>query len=543
MLLDVHSDMFEEARGEISAYAELEKSPEHMHTYRINPLSLWNAASAGWGSAAVESSLERWSRFAVPDNVIAQIQDILNRWGKLRLRPMEGKNSATPKLRLETDDTQIFEELRARKSLQKWLTSDGESFLVQLINRGTVKSELIRIGYPVLDLVPFKEGEPLEISLRKFTTDGKPLVIRDYQKNAMRSFIGTRKPGTGFGTIVMPCGSGKTMVGMSVMAELGMRTLILGTNVTAVHQWRNELLDKTNLEPNQIGEYTGDRKIIRPVTIATYQILAWRKQKAGPFPHFDLFRNFPWGLIIYDEVHLLPAPIFRITAELQTIRRLGLTATLIREDGAERDIFSLVGPKRFDIPWKELEASGWIAEAHCHELRINLPKESHIPYAMAGKRSRIRLAAENPRKIDITLQLVKNRSEDQILVIGQYIAQLKNIARRLNVPIITGKTPNKERERIYDRFKRGRERIIVVSKVANFAIDLPDASVAIQVSGSFGSRQEEAQRLGRILRPKKKHSWLYSLVSRGTVEEDFADNRQRFLTEQGYLYTIDIWED
>ncbi len=552
LLLDVHDDSFEESRGEISAYAELEKSPEHIHTYRISSLSLWNAAGAGWKSDQVESSLKSWSRYPVPENIITQIRDILSRWGKLRLVKMELPNSTVPGdtptdsdlwLRLEVDDPAVREELKARKAMAKWLIPDIDGFLVRLVDRGTVKAELIHIGFPIVDLAPLKDGDPLEFSLREISLDGKPFLIRDYQANAVRSFIGNGEPGTGFGTVVMPCGSGKTVVGISVMAQMATHTLILTTNVAAVHQWRNELLDKTSLEPEQIAEYTGDRKEVAPVTVATYQILTWRKNKISPFPHFDLFRKHSWGLIIYDEVHLLPAPVFRVTAELQAVRRLGLTATLIREDGAERDVFSLVGPKRFDIPWKELEASGWIAEARCREIRINLPNESRIPYAIAEKRRKIRLAAENPRKIDIALQLVKNRHEDQILVIGQYISQLEEIAGRLKVPIITGKTPNAERDRIYKDFRKGNERVIVVSKVANFAIDLPDASVAIQLSGSFGSRQEEAQRLGRILRPKDRNSWFYSLVSRGTVEEDFAVNRQRFLTEQGYRYSIDIWED
>ena len=548
LLLDVHNDFFEESRGEISAYAELEKSPEHVHTYRISPLSLWNAAGAEWKSDRVESSLKRWSRYPVPENIITQIRDILSRWGKLRLVNVESQQDGTPTdsdlwLRLEVDDPAVREELKARKAMARWLIPDADGFLVRLVDRGTVKAELIHIGFPIVDLAPLKDGDPLKFSLREISLDGKPFTIRDYQASAVRSFIGTGEPGTGFGTVVMPCGSGKTVVGISAMARMATHTLILTTNVAAVHQWRNELLDKTSLEPEQIAEYTGDRKEVAPVTVATYQILTWRKDRNSPFPHFDLFRKHSWGLIIYDEVHLLPAPVFRVTAEIQAVRRLGLTATLIREDGAERDVFSLVGPKRFDIPWKELETSGWIAEAHCREIRINLPNESRIPYAIAEKRRKIRLAAENPRKIDIALQLVNNRHEDQILVIGQYISQLEEIAGRLKVPIITGKTPNAERDRIYDEFRRGKERVIVVSKVANFAIDLPDASVAIQLSGSFGSRQEEAQRLGRILRPKERYSWFYSLVSRGTVEEDFAVNRQRFLTEQGYRYTIDIWED
>ena len=568
LLLDVHDAGFDGCRGEISAFAELEKSPEHVHTYRVSPLSLWNAASAGWDSKAIVEALEHWSRFPVPLNIITQVEDTLDRWGKLRLVPHpdeflppepptedQEESSSSPKeeeetpsesrriLFLEVDEPAIAEELRSRKALAKWLFPEGDGFRVKLVDRGTVKAELIRIGFPVIDLIPMRDGEPLEITLRETMLSGDPFGVRDYQKDAVKAFTGTGEAGTGFGTVVMPCGSGKTVVGIASMANVGRRTLVLTTNVAAVHQWRNEILDKTHLQPEDLAEYTGEHKEVGPVTIATYQILTWRKGKNGPYPHFDLLRDHPWGLIVYDEVHLLPAPVFRVTAELQAIRRLGLTATLIREDGAERDVFSLVGPKRFDVPWKDLEASGWIAEARCKEIRVGLPKDARIPYAMADKRRKFRLAAENQRKLDIAVQLVANRKDDHILIIGQYIAQLEAIAKRLNVPIITGKTPNVEREAIYEAFRQGTERVIVVSKVANFAIDLPDASVAIQLSGSFGSRQEEAQRLGRILRPKKRDSWFYSLVSRGTVEEEFAANRQRFLTEQGYRYTIDIWED
>ncbi len=561
LLLDVHDPSFEAARGEISAFSELEKSPEHVHTYRISPLSLWNAAGAGWKKPAVLETLNRWSRYPVPENIITQIEDILSRWGNIRLvesdyfipRPEEessGEKTDAPKptdsdkwLRLEVDDPGVFEELRARKALSKWLVPDGGNFQVRLVDRGTVKAELIRIGFPVVDMIPLKDGEPLEIRLKDSCGNGSPFDIRDYQNNAVSAFVGTGEAGTGFGTVVMPCGSGKTIVGMAVMEKIAAHTLILTTNVAAVHQWRAELLHKTALAPEQIAEYTGEHKSVAPVTVATYQVLTWRKDKNSPFPHFDLLRAHPWGLIIYDEVHLLPAPVFRVTAEIQAIRRLGLTATLIREDGAEKDVFSLVGPKRFDVPWKQLESSGWIAQASCREIRIDLPPQSRIPYAMADKRHKVRLAAENPRKIGIAEELVKNHPDDHILVIGQYIAQLEEMAARLKAPLITGKTPNQERERIYQDFRDGKVRVIVVSKVANFAIDLPDASAAIQLSGSFGSRQEEAQRLGRILRPKQRNSRFFSLVSRGTVEEDFSANRQRFLTEQGYEYSIDIWED
>ncbi|OQX29361.1 MAG: DNA helicase [Spirochaeta sp. LUC14_002_19_P3] len=542
LLLDVHHSSFEEARGEISAYAELEKSPEHLHTYRLSSLSLWNAASAGWSGGRISTSLRRWSRYEIPESILTWTNDILSRWGKLKLiqNPAPERSDM---LLLEVSDPHISEELRNHKSLSTKIIPQGNNFILHLLNRGTVKAALIRLGFPVIDTAPLKDGEALSIELRKVCRNGCALAIRGYQRSAVQAFLGTGEPGTGFGTVVMPCGSGKTVVGMAIMAGLGRRTLILTTNTVAVHQWRDELLDKTDLEEDSIAEYTGSRKQIGSVTIATYQILTWRKDKNSPYPHFDLFRNHPWGLIIYDEVHLLPAPVFRVTAELQSVRRLGLTATLIREDGGESDVFSLVGPKRYDVPWKELEASGWIAEAQCREIRVALPDNLRLPYAMADKRRKIRIAAENPRKIDIAMQLVKNHPEDYILIIGQYISQLEDMAKRLGAPLITGKTPNARREAIYTRFRKGEDRIIVVSKVANFAIDLPDASMAIQLSGAFGSRQEEAQRLGRILRPKQRNSLFCSLVSRGTAEEDFALNRQRFLTEQGYRYTIDLWEN
>ena len=362
--------------------------------------------------------------------------------------------------------------------------------------------------------------------------------MRDYQKKAADALVGDKGPGSGFGTIVLPCGAGKTIVGMEIMARLKTSTLVVTTNISAVHQWIAELLDKTNLEEDQIGEYTGEEKEIKPVTVATYQVLTWRPDPDSPYPHFDLFRKRSWGLIIYDEVHLLPAPVFRITAELQTIRRVGLTATLIREDGCEGHVFSLVGPKRYDVPWKELESSGWIAEAECIEIRIDLPEDKEIEYAVANQRAKHRIASDNVLKRDVVKKLINLCPEDRIIVIGQYIEQLEILAQELGAPLITGKTSNAERDRIYASFRSGESRIIVVSKVANFAIDLPDASVAIQISGTFGSRQEEAQRLGRLLRPKNRKARFFTLITRGTVEEEFGMHRQKFLAEQGYDYRI-----
>ncbi|MDR1596794.1 MAG: DEAD/DEAH box helicase [Treponema sp.] len=547
LLLDVHAPKAEEARAAVMPFAELEKSPEHIHTFRITPLSLWNAASAGFTPADVAAVLDTYSRYPVPQSILAGFSDTMARYGKIRLVPadetLDQLQPLPEELLLVADDTAVLAEIGAAKSLAKLLQGCGKGFKLRLTDRGSVKRELIRMGWPVQDMAPLINGEALELNLRSTAVSGRPFILRDYQAEAARSVLGNEGPGAGYGVVVLPCGSGKTMVGMALMSLLKTNTLVLTTNVAAVHQWMDELLDKTDLTAEQVAEYTGDSKGVAPVTIATYQIITWRPSKDAEFPHFKLFRERPWGLIIYDEVHLLPAPVFRVTAELQAVRRLGLTATLIREDGAEDAVFSLVGPKRYDVPWKDLESKGWIAEALCREIRLDMPEKLKIPYAVAAPREKYRVASENPYKETIVRQLVDNHREDHILVIGQYITQLERLARLLKAPLITGKTPNMERERVYGAFKQGGVRVIVVSKVANFAIDLPDASMAIQVSGSFGSRQEEAQRLGRILRPKRRNSYFYTLVSRDTVEEDFAANRQKFLAEQGYKYAIQHWTE
>ncbi|MCL2792973.1 MAG: helicase-associated domain-containing protein [Spirochaetaceae bacterium] len=539
LLLDVHDPAFEEARSDISVFAELEKSPEHIHTYKLSSLSLWNAASAGIPPDDIIKRLEKWSKYDIPENILFRIKESVGLFGKIVLLPSDDPY----KLILKVTDTRIYNEIKAHKKIAKIIMlSDMEdnSFFLKLVDRGTVKQELINLGYPVKDEIPLKKGAHLDITFRETTLSGYSFSVRDYQKEAAFTFYGEGQPGNGFGTIVLACGSGKTVVGMNVMEIYKTNTLILTTNITAVRQWQNELLDKTNLNEEQIGEYTGVKKAIRPITIATYQILTWRPDKDSEFPHFDIFRKGDWGLIIYDEVHLLPAPVFRVTAEIQAISRLGLTATLIREDGRETDVFSLVGPKRFDCPWKTLQEKGWIAEANCFEIRTELPQNLEVPYAISDKREKFRLAAENPIKFEIVKDIIENHREDSIIIIGQYISQLKKIQQMIKVPIITGQTPNNEREKIFTAFKKGKEKIIIVSKVANFAVDLPDASVAIQISGSFGSRQEEAQRLGRILRPKEKNAYFYSIVSNNTVEEEFSSNRQKFLTEQGYKYHIEL---
>lgn len=536
LLLDVHNPLFDEARARLSAFAELEKSPEHIHTYRMTPLSLWNAASAGLPAESILETLSRYSRFPVPPAVRAYIESTVSKFGKIVLT-----DGGEGKIEIRIDDGRVRREILSQKPVARLITEEDGKLFVSLLNRGFLKQALIDIGYPAQDKAPLVDGEPLKLSLRTPTAaSGKPFRIRDYQADAVKAFYRPQTPGTGYGVVVLPCGSGKTVVGIGVLNELQCAALILTANISAVRQWKEELLDKTTLSADQIGEYSGETKEIREITVATYQILTWRSGAGEEFPHFSVFMKRNWGLIIYDEVHLLPAPVFRITAEIQAMRRLGLTATLIREDGREKDVFSLVGPKRYDVPWKDLEQSGWIASAECVEIRIALPQEDQIAYAVAGKRGKYRIASENRLKLGVMKKLAARHDGEPVIVIGQYLSQLREAAQALNAPLITGQTPTALREELYRRFKTGEVKTIVVSKVANFAIDLPDASVAVQISGSFGSRQEEAQRLGRILRPKERKAFFYSLISDGTVEETFAANRQKFLIEQGYKYSLEF---
>ena len=555
LLLDVHAPLAEECRNALIPFAELEKSPEHLHTYRLTPLSLWNAASAGFSADDAAAVLQKYARYDVPQSVVAWLKETASRFGKIKL--IEGPDIEVPvkegsdkkvlehHLYLVAESLPIFKEIAANLSVKKLLTAsiDGDgapqfSFLLKLTDRGTIKQLLLQAGWPVKDEVALIDGEPLDVSLRQTTAAGKKLEIREYQNGAARALVGDKGPGTGFGTIVLPCGAGKTIVGMTIMDLLKTSTLIITTNISAVHQWIDELLDKTTLTADQIAEYSGESKTIKQVTVATYQVLTWRPDKEGPYPHFSIFHERPWGLIIYDEVHMLPAPVFRVVADLQAVRRVGLTATLVREDGCEGYVFSLVGPKRYDVPWKELERDQWIATAECIEVRIDLPAYKEIDYAVATVREKHKIASMNPDKLPVVRKIIDQHPDDKILVIGQYLQQLDEIVEMLGCPIITGKTPTAERDKIYQEFREGKIRVLVVSKVANFAIDLPDASLAIQVSGTFGSRQEEAQRLGRILRPKERKSRFFTLITRSTVEEEFGSNRQKFLAEQGYEYKI-----
>jgi DNA excision repair protein ERCC-3 len=536
ILLEVDNPVYDQARDELIRFAELVKSPEHMHTYRITPLSLWNAASAGLTAEYILSRLTQFSRYDIPGNVSRDIIEFTNRYGKLKLI------KTGEQLQLVSDDPYLIQEIWHQKTAQTYLIKviDKNTILINPQFRGHIKQALIKLGFPVEDLAGYITGDNLDLALRTTTQTGNPFQLRHYQQEAADIFHAGGSVTGGSGVIVLPCGAGKTVVGIGIIAKLKCATLILATNVVAVRQWITEILDKTDLAPDLIGEYSGEVKQIKPITVATYQILIYRPDKESAFPHFGLFNKKNWGLIIYDEVHLLPAPVFRITAEIQARRRLGLTATLVREDSKEDDVFSLIGPKRYDVPWKELEKQGWIATAECHEIRLNLQESLRLEYAVSNSRAKFRIASENPDKFPLVKKLIAHYQNDQVLIIGQYIDQLEKLEQELKVPIITGKTPNLERERLYSLFKQGKIKLLIVSKVANFAVDLPDANIAIQISGTFGSRQEEAQRLGRILRPKTDGALahFYTIVTRDSKEQDFAANRQLFLTEQGYKYTI-----
>jgi len=539
ILVEVEHPEYEAARDSLMRFSDLVKSPEYIHTFRLSQLSLWNAAAVGLTAPEVVDSLSRLSRYPVPQNTVAFIKDTMSKFGLLRITREDGR------LVLTCTDPFVFAEItnsdKVRPFIKEVLSSDSLS--LDPMSRGAFKQTLIRMGYPCEDLAGYAEGDPLEVALRERTSQGKPFALRPYQEAAVNAFWAGGSVRGGSGVVVLPCGAGKTIVGMGAMAKASTQTLILTTNVVALRQWLSELVDKTTLGPDMVKEYSGEVKEVGPVTVTTYQILVHRRRGGEKeYPHFSLFSERNWGLIIYDEVHLLPAPVFRITADLQARRRLGLTATLVREDGREDEVFSLIGPKRFDKPWKELEEQNWIAQAHCHEVRVDLDPEDRLVYAVAGERDKYRIAATNKKKVELVQEILKRHSGDQVLVIGQYLDQLETLSKILDAPLLCGQTPVSEREALYSRFREGSLKVLVVSKVANFSIDLPDANVAIQVSGTFGSRQEEAQRLGRILRPKPQgeSATFYTLVTRNTKDQEFSQKRQLFLTEQGYKYTI--WE-
>lgn len=525
VLLVVDHPRSTEARHALASFAELERAPEHIHTYRITDLGLWNARAAGVDAEQVLEVLLTHSRYPVPHTLLVDIADIMSRYGRLRLEndPMHG-------LVMRTDDYPVMEEvLHARKTRDIFGPRlDGETVVVPGSERGRLKQALLKLGWPAEDLAGYVDGTPHPIAL---TEDDWQL--RPYQQMAVENFWAG-----GSGVVVLPCGAGKTLVGAAAMAASGTTTLILVTNTVSARQWKDELLRRTSLTEAEIGEYSGTVKEVRPVTIATYQVLTARR--GGIYPHLELVNEHDWGLIVYDEVHLLPAPIFRMTADLQARRRLGLTATLVREDGRESEVFSLIGPKRYDAPWKEIEAQGYIAPAECVEVRVELPRDDRVAYAMAEDADRYRFSAGSDVKLPVLRRIVQRHPGEQVLVIGQYLDQLEEIGELLDAPVLTGKTPVAQRQRLFDDFRHGDLPVLVVSKVANFSIDLPEASVAIQVSGSFGSRQEEAQRLGRLLRPKQdgKTAHFYTVVARETVDQEYAQKRQRFLAEQGYAYSI-----
>ena len=557
IMVEVDNPNYESARDAIAPFTELVKSPEHLHTYKISHLSLWNAASTGLRATEVLERLESQSRYPIPQTVITEVEDYMARYGLLRLR------KEVDRLLLESDDTYMFTEICHLKEVEPVILKflDDSHAEVDPERRGHLKMALTNAGFPVEDLAGYVQGDPLPIKLRKTTLEGKEFKLRDYQKEAAQVFYASGSEKGGSGVIVLPCGSGKTVIGLATMALIQTKTLILTPNISASRQWIREICDKTDLTLDQVKEYSGEVKEIGPVTVATYQILTQRKKVKDPnkqgepepddlsdeevkkeLSNFPLFSEQKWGLMIYDEVHLLPAPVFRLSTEMQATRRLGLTATLVREDHKETEVFSLIGPKKYDIPWRVLEAQGWIATADCNEIRIPMEAELKMKYALAPVREKITLASTNPEKTDIVKRLLAHfdKPDDRVLIIGQYIDQLEKLAQELEIPLITGKTPNKERERLYAAFRKGEQKNLMVSKVGNFAIDLPDANILIQISGTFGSRQEEAQRLGRILRPKSDGgtAHFYSIVTQDSKEQEFSMNRQLFLTEQGYAYKI-----
>lgn len=531
ILLETQHPLFSEARQAISGFTELIKNPEYIHTYRITPLSLWNAAASGLTSQEVTDVLGNYSKYGVPPTIVKEIEDTMRKYGLFRLERIGDQ------LVLMSEDPLLLTEVTSYRSIAALFESE---FVIKSYARGLIKQELIKLGFPVQDLAGYTEGESCAVSFRETTSRGKAFSLRSYQKEAVDAFYSGGAVTGGSGVLVLPCGAGKTVIGLGAICQLQTATLILTTNTTSVRQWIAELLDKTGLDPNMVGEYTGDNKEVKPITVATYQILTYRPTAEDDFPHLKLFSERDWGLIIYDEVHLLPAPIFRVTSGIQATRRLGLTATLVREDGREEDVFTLIGPKKYEVPWKVMEEQGWIAEAHCREIRLPFEPKWREAYAHASTRQKFRIAAENPKKLEVVRELLERHAHDRVLIIGQYIDQLEQMATALQLPLITGKVPDKERELLYTQFKKGEITRLIVSKVANFAVDLPDANVAIQISGTYGSRQEEAQRLGRILRPKTDDNTahFYTLVTRDTREQEFSLHRQLFLVEQGYPYDI-----
>jgi DNA excision repair protein ERCC-3 len=552
ILLEVRAPTADKARAAIAPFAELIKSPEHIHTYQITPLSIWNARATGMAIADMIAAMQTYAKYPAPEAVLQEILILGERYGLTVIERLEqtesgsqpGSQSEIPLLQLRVANIALAELLVRDDRVKSFLEVRLEPLRFQIdpADRGSIKQALVAVGYPAEDMAGYIAGDDLAIALRQQTASGQNFTVRTYQKEATEAFYQSGRIQGGSGVIVLPCGAGKTIVGMIAMSLVQQNTLILTSSLTSVHQWRREILDKTNLAADAIAEYSSESKKTAPVTLSTYQMLTYRSHKDDEFPHFDLFNAQAWGLIIYDEVHLLPAPVFRITAELQAKRRLGLTATLIREDGKEGDVFALIGPKRYDVPWRELEGQGFIAIAECTEIRVPQTDARQMEYALAPRRQQFRIAAENPSKLKVVRTLLAKEAGHRILIIGEYIDQLEEIAKLTQLPLITGKTKQSDRDRLYEEFRHKQIEGLILSRVGNFAVDLPDADVLIQVSGKYGSRQEEAQRLGRILRPKSdRHpAQFYSLVSLQTCEEEFARHRQLFLAEQGYTYHIEI---
>ena len=538
VLLETQHARFDEARDFLAGFAELESSPELLHTYRITPLSLWNAASSGLTRDNIVEQLRSLTKFDIPEVVLTTIDDTITRFGLVKLE----KHPDDPQALRVVFETLLVEKLARRtEAAHDLLEKDGKRhWKIDGGMRGIFKQRMLQENWPVEDNAGFAEGDPLPMTLRgEMKSNGKPFAPRYYQQEAVERWFDEGRPAGGHGVVVLPCGAGKTIVSMLAMATVQQHTLILCNNQTAVDQWVRELLDKTTLTEKEVGTYTGKNKDIKPVTVCTYQVLTWRRSKKADYEHMHVFRDHKWGMLVYDEVHLLPAPVFGATAELQGCRRLGVTATLVREDGREGDVFSLVGPKRYDLPWQVLEKQGFVAEAKCHEIRVPFTTDLRDAYEAANANKKFRMASENPSKLEVVEELVRKHADDNVLIIGTYLEQLEQLSKDLGAPLITGSTAHKEREHLFKAFRTGASKVLVVSKVANFAIDLPDANVAIQVSGSFGSRQEEAQRLGRILRPKDAPASFYTIVTADSKEQEFAMKRQLFLTEQGYRYSIE----
>jgi DNA excision repair protein ERCC-3 len=536
VLLETASPRAGEARAGLARFAELLKAPEHVHSYQITPLSLWNAAVAGVSAEDVIGCLTAFAKYEVAQSVLAEVAELMDRYGRLWLaRHVEG-------LVLASDDPVMLDEVSGHGRVAELLGRriDEHRFAVREGDRGPLKQALLAVGWPAADEAGFEQGAALApVRLH--------VGLRTYQVDALDQWWRDGSPAGGNGVVVLPCGAGKTLVGLAALAAVASHALVVCTTVSAIRQWIREAVERTSLRAEDVGEWSGQVKQLRPVTFATYHSLVWADPAADPeadlearHPNLRLFNEQAWGLIVYDEVHLLPAPVFRATARIQAVRRLGLTATLVREDNREGDIFSLIGPKRYDAPWHELEAGGWIAPARCTEVRVPLGDDSRRRHAAAATRARYQVAATAGEKLPVLARLVELHPGEPTLVIGQYVDQLREVAALTGAPLLTGQTSAKRRDELFDAFRRGEIGLLVVSKVANFSIDLPEASVAIQISGQFGSRQEEAQRLGRILRPKAdgRQAHFYTIVAADTDDARFARNRQRFLAEQGYSYRI-----